>query len=127
MNKTNLLKKIDSVTKLLDEIRQEVAGKSAVDQLIARTSQQIAEFVESGLCLKCGKPLADKRPRGVHEHCYQKLRRDGELDRAEANGRILPAGKPGPKSLDALEPIAAIVTQKRVANKKATRRNSNED
>jgi hypothetical protein len=124
MNKATLLKKLDAAAKLIDEMRQEVVGKPMIDELIARTAEQIAEFVNSAICLKCGKPIGEQKPsRGVHERCYQKLRRDGELERAEANGRILPVGKPGPRSIDALDPLPTIqktVVGKRVANKKTS-------
>ena len=125
MDKNNLLRKLELTAKLISEMRDELQGKSLQEREIARTQEQVLEFVAKKICLKCGKPLGSKKPtRGIHERCYQKLRRDEELDRAEVNGRILPVGKPGPKSTDPLEPlIEKTIAKKRIANDKTSGRN----
>lgn len=124
MDKNNLLKKLELTARLIAEMRDELVGKSMQEREIARTDDQVADFVTKKICLKCGKPLGDKKPtRGIHEKCYQQLRRTDELERALVNGRILHAAKPGPKSTDPLEPlIEKTIAKKRVANDKTTAR-----
>lgn len=122
-----MLKKLELAAKLISEMRNELMDKPLQEREIARTDEQVAEFVAKQLCLKCGKTLHGKKvTRGIHESCYQQLRRTHEVERALVNGRILPIGKPGPKSTDPLEPlIEKTIAKKRVANDKTAGRNSN--
>lgn len=122
-----MLSKIGEIEKLVAELRYALVAKQP-ELEIARTMAEVDDLVKNKVCLRCGKPIGKKKhTRGIHENCYQKLRRDGELERAEANGRILAAGKPGPRSSAALKPlIENVISQKRITNKKTPGRDGDQ-
>ncbi len=99
MDKKQLLKQLEIAELAIQSMRILVADPVATT---SRTSEEIAKMVEGDCCLRCGKRLTGKVSRGVHERCYQKLRRDNALDVALQLGHILPAGKPGPKNAPAI-------------------------
>jgi hypothetical protein len=82
---------------------KQLAGVSeaTAEEMPIRNGVEIADFTNQRKCLRCELPIGkSKSTRGVHEKCYQLLRRQNKLDLAERCGYILPAAKPGPKAAD---------------------------
>lgn len=103
---------IDKLLARLSDIENAVAnikmlltanGQIEARPALARSEEEMNELVRKNICLRCLKPLGDEKAnRGVHHNCYQKLRRDNALEEAEALRHVLPPGKPGRKSSDAI-------------------------
>jgi hypothetical protein len=99
MDKNQLLKQLEIAETAIQSIRK------LVDDPVfnaSRSSEEVERLVADNCCLRCGKRLTGKVSRGVHERCYQKLRRDSALNVALQLGHILPVGKPGPRSAPAI-------------------------
>ena len=62
--------------------------------------QELIQEEQRTHCPVCSESLSDgsRVIRGVHERCYQLLRRNHRLIDAEENGIVLPKGKSGRKS-----------------------------
>ncbi|MFN8742871.1 MAG: hypothetical protein ACK5YR_23320 [Pirellula sp.] len=83
----------DEILNAIEEDRKETLQKL---DLPMRSQEDVARMVGQRMCLRCSKPLGDgKETRGVHERCYQKLRRDNAVENATIAGYCLPRGTPG--------------------------------
>lgn len=118
MDTKQLLKKLDEIEQSVRSIRQVVNAQVAATNpsLPRRSEKEIQAFIAEGRCLRCGEPLDGKVQRGVHERCYQKIRRDNVVDEALACGCLLPKQAPGPKSKPAL-----LIVEKARAKQKSKR------
>lgn len=93
MDKKQLIKQIDEAEKALQTMRSLILEKLEEK---ARSAEEIAKLVAANQCLRCTEKIVGFPTRGVHEKCYQKLRRDNKLVQALSLGHILPPAKPGP-------------------------------
>lgn len=104
MRTSEVVETIKSIRELLAKL-EGLVSDSGTDTVLpgGRSAEEITSMVNRKICLRCNQQIGeDKEVRGVHERCYQKLRRDHMLESAIAIGHCLPAATPGPKAAPAL-------------------------
>lgn len=123
MDTKELARRLVEAEQLIASIRNSLATEPT-SSVRKRTQEEIDRLTAARICLRCGKPLGEKKPqRGVHEACYQKLRREHALGEAASIGHLLPTDKPGRKSAPAiLETGADIIAMKRITHSKKSNR-----
>jgi hypothetical protein len=104
MRTSEVLETVKSIKELLAKLEALVSETShALTVSGGRSQDEIAAIVKKKECLRCGESLSgEKEVRGVHERCYQKLRRDNAIESAVAAGFCLPIATPGPKAAPAI-------------------------
>jgi hypothetical protein len=104
MRTSEVLETVRSIKDLLAKLEALVSESSPAPNVPGgRSEEEVAEIMKKNICLRCGKSLSgEKEVRGVHERCYQKLRRDKAIEAAVAAGFCLPIATPGPKASPAI-------------------------